>query len=1458
MSPLDRFFLLQDAQREFQQAQQGITPIDAFFLEEQQNSQQPEQRFSIERAAGDALVGAVRLLQENPLLRQIERIGRRIRDPLAIREIIEAAPDGREAVREALARESGQDLATLAGILKGGALDPARSIAQLAEASLVPAVKSAELPTENPRVSDWIARAEQGSFDAAETYALSSGVSQSEITAAYEVGNFLGIMAPITGSVKAAGLVTGTAIGTLSKPWVRNIITDTAAGAVYGGLFVPETELSKRMENSRKMAAEFGIGSILVTSLLPIQAFRTRRSLEKRMRQGLLSERSVNPGAIIDEPASLASLLNEEQLILSSPSAQRILVENADERALIQAITEVSGSRGSGGVLRQASTSFESAARMQDRFREQFPGLKFDVVKNREGAFDVFFGTKGLSNRQRAQLKNEGRFEGLEVDFGDATYSYVGRASRKDFVKVRDQTTGKVKEVKEENITDRFTFSEPVDRTPELDALYRDFSRYYDDGQDAVLTARGGTTEGDWIQAVARGERSASPADRRAFDQAGAIVNPEELGPPVAQRVSEGDAVPGARGPLEPASFFTFDDIVGRWATERGLPIDAADFPVMMQHFAARKRAELWESVLSSDKAVYEKILKKNDELVERFGISLEQWAGGKGFQTVKLPTGQVMLREINTGAPWTFGSEAAARDWLKSIVRPEAGLPSDLPPMTFGMQAATNRGSGAYDVWPLEGVVGTLEGSQRLPALNGVRPVREAFLSIEQQTGLPVATQGYIPVDEGIQRLRVQYAPWADEIADTWRGVSPDRRRAISDVWQEIEGTEMGLGDAVSLFRGRGFSPKEISAFTRSRQILDRLFDESGIDANRYINMYYSRILPTQGNYRADGLSELFSGATKPSETSFFAEFTRTGQLPIVETDPELILHKYVRSLLWNKEVKPAYDRFSQLVGQRGSDGAIRPITFLDLQKQFGEEAGNAIWRKARPGTPKDSPVIPGPLRDFISEYLNAGRGVPDKSWDGLRNFASRVFDDLGVKADPRVLEEALNTWMSIMYGAAIGLRPALIARNLTQNYWMLYSRIGNKHMGPGLERAMSREGFQEALEEGILRVHEGGVPLHDAIFRNLTTESTNGPLNRLLMSGMQRAKRLNQTSLQIYSTSDQLNRAWAYFSQKGHTADALLRYEQGKIGWDRFVEDGLPFFKKPLKDRFRQIYDTEGKERALRWIGRQASDEANFIYGTGGSPAWMQSPAGRAFGMFGQWPLWSAELYLSRFRTGTPKQKAAFLVRTAALSGIFANIAYESGTNMWNWIAPQSLFTWGGGPATDYLANLKTVLEAPMEQKPAALGRLASNVLRLSFPGQVAFNDVSDALDARSPDQAIFRLYLGRPSDELDWIGNWEVDPRTLEDEAARGYRPTLTPETDQALRDMPTVPLGLSSPRARADQARAINDFLGPEASGELSMREPFSIEQLLTLLPRPAPTQGLPRPSRPDGLPLPGQR
>lgn len=1424
LTETERLLLLRFATAQAQQGIEAGSEAESLLRQRSQTRPKPNEPL-IGGDIGDALVsgvgGIVKFLEESPASRKVRQFGRRLR-------ILEQPEDS------TLEQELGLDATVLSGILRSAVVDPATSIAQIAEASFLPALAS---PEDSPKVSDWLQRSEQQIFNAAEQYALGAGVSESEITDAYEVGNFIGLTAPVVGAVKGAMLLTGTSVGLLKYPWAGDLITDTTAGLIYGGLLTPETELSKRVQNASHESALFGVGRILVTAGLPFRTLRQKRAIEKKMtRESRASLEAMERGEDIitlrteDDVLSLGSLLNEEQWLSSSRAAETVLIENANERALVEAIVDVSGHGGTGGILRWASGDFQGATRMVDRFKREFTGLKFDIVKGqREGTFDVFFGTKGLSNRQRSQFSREGRFEGMDVEYGDAIHEYVGRASRKDFVKIRNKVDGKVKEVKAENITDRPTFTERIERTPEFDALYQDFSRFYDEGAEQVLTTRGGfATEGQLIEAVQRGEISLSPANRRAFNKAGAIVQPEELGPEVAQAISTATpTVPAARGVLEPTSYFTFDDIFDRWAVARNLPKNSTDYIAARSHFAGRKRNELWESIPEADKTILREVIAEQDQLIEKFGISLENFAGGKGFAVQKLPDERILLRDVNSGAPFAFGSEARARDWLKTIARPEKDLPSLIPEMNHGVQAGTNGFNPAYDVWTFDENIRSLETARQIPLISRqFRNTMDLFQRIEESTGLPIWSQGFLPIDRGMQQMRRQLLPWEDRVAQIWRGITQDRRNAITDVWTEIEGSGLNLSDAAKLFKSRGFSPREISAFTQSHRVFDQWFEMSGIDPNRYMNLYLSRLRPSVQNPRADDLADIFMNSdAKPTESQFFAEFTRTGQLAQLEKDPELIMHKYIRTLMWRDHVKPSYDRLSQLVGQRGSDGAIRAITFQDVKDLWGQEASNAMLRQARQGTRLTDPVIPGPLRGFIEQFLVSSRGIPDKSWETLRAYSARILDKLKVQADPRVTEELLNVYQSTMYASALGLRPGLVARNLSQNLWMLYTRIGNKHIGPGLERALSNQGFQEAFESGVLRLTEAGVPFQDALMRQIAGDGVTGasgagrlisPVLQLAMRTGQVSRSLSQQALKYYSSSDQINRAWAYHSQKMFTADKLALYERGRIGWDRFVEEGLPFFRQPTKQQFRQLYDTEGRESALKFIGFQASDESNFIYGVGASPPWMQKPFGRFAGMFGQWPLWSAELYLSRVRTGTPKQQAAFWARTAALTGIFANIGAQTGVNMWNWIAPGSFVSWGGGPAIDYLVNLHAVTDGPIEQRAGSLARLAKNMGRLALPGQVAWNDMEDALSEDDIEQAVFRTFLGRQADGANWVANMQFDPRTEQDEIESGYRLRhLHPDTAQDQKFRVIVPPGLPSPRQELDNANITTRLIEPSA-------------------------------------------
>ena len=272
-------------------------------------------------------------------------------------------------------------------------------------------------------------------------------------------------------------------------------------------------------------------------------------------------------------------------------------------------------------------------------------------------------------------------------------------------------------------------------------------------------------------------------------------------------------------------------------------------------------------------------------------------------------------------------------------------------------------------------------------------------------------------------------------------------------------------------------------------------------------------------------------------------------------------------------------------------------------------------------------------------------------------------------------------------------------------------------------------------------------------------------------------------------FSSSDQISRAWAYHAQKMHTADWLAKFESGKISWSKMEEEGLPFFAKPIKEAFQTEYNRYGRERALRYIGRMGADEANFIYGVGTQPGWMQSVTGRLAGMFGQYPMWAIELYKHRVRHGTRKQVMQLYLRTAGMLAAYANVAYESGTDMWSWLSPVSPLTWGGGPAVQYAIDLAELASAPMDRKAGAMKRLARDLGRLSFPGQGFYRDISRTLDQDDPAQALFALMLGRPVDR----GHFALDAL---------YRTELAP---------PAIPAD------RLPQIEGIPDLPDPRSSG-----------------------------------------
>lgn len=1396
------------------------------------------------------------------------------------------------------------------------------------------------------KAANFLNRAQLRLYTLAEASAKDAGLSDGQITGAYVTGNLIGYTIPVEASIKAASLVLRVpqAAGLLDATYLAQhaftgtLVTDLTAGAIYGGVFTPGQDWAERSHHMMKESALFGVTRIMLNGIaMPFQAYRFKRARDLAIGSDLTASLDqIRTGEIPtvqtpEEASALTRMLSEESYISSSAAAQDILARSEDESALVQGIIDTHRANGTGGRIGGFSRGFTETSGMVDRFREQFSALKFDVARNADGEYDVIFGTKGLSNKQRAQLKSTGRFEGMKVYYGNAEHTYLGEAKRPDYVRL-GRSDGTAVEIKKANITDTPRFEEPIDPSPHIDALYQDFFQNLEENTRRVASSIGAVSETDLIAAVRRGSVKLDDAARRAFDVGGAIIYPEELGlttgegsvsgvelilntdHPAAQQVtSQGierglisrnasagvngmekawrityfgpdytsmgheafdtldqalryASVDGAWTPtramynfatagqvrnlivrdgvefaniLEPPPVARFEQVFDSWARDRSIiparadtssiqneignlrtkiaqyeglsqqafelrvqsrgmtvgPADEqsliaranaietqlgssgvniselksrveelrsdlrgrmpVDYQAMRVHFANRLRRSLWDAVPEEDRAVFESIRRELDSSLESGDLPFTALAHQKGFHAEALADGSVELREVSTGLRLRFADENVARSALSTVVRDEQDIMGGLLGLDANGMASVTGGMRDTDgVWSFGPQIMSKEFLDNIPFAS-IRNVRDWLISIEKMSGVPLFTKGFNMVDTGLSQMRNAYEPWAKKIEGVWKGLSMAEKLQVANFWRDVEGENLPIAEAVSRAKQNGLSSKQIGAWVKARSIFDQGYQLAGLPEARYIHNYYARVRPwVQENNAAPDLTRIFGDEGVPPEFQFFGEMARTGDLAQVEMDPEIVMHKWFRSLFFRDHVKEHWDRLAQLV-DRGYGKFKQPaLRVKDLPQSQIEQI-----TAANPHVNLNDPVLAKPIRDVVSEYLTITRGNPGAGLETLRRFNRKLFSSLGIRTNDRVLEEFYNTGMSNMYGAAMAARPSLIARNMTQTIWGMYPRLGARFSQGGMERAMTMEGFNEAVDAGAIRFTEAGIPYGDAIFENMMGSAkieADTAFGHAVAASVKVGLRAGYVSRKFaeklmipYSSGEQMGRAWAYWWQKLHTDRVLNMFETGRIGWGKFLDDGLPMFSEPIKNNFEELYRLQGKEAALRFIGKMGSDETHFIYGVGASPAWMQKPMGRLFGMFGTWPLWGIELYGRRAFTGTLGQNAAFWARTLALTGLFSNMMVQSGVNMWNWIQPLGVMGWAGGPMADNAINMKQVIDAPMDQKGAALKRLASNVGHLSLPGQLFIKDLYEAGQYDNPRDQFMRLMMGRPSD-------------------------------------------------------------------------------------------------------------
>ena len=1261
-------------------------------------------------------------------------------------------------------------------VLTAMAVPTLRGVQALAE---IPGIfTDQDIPTD--KAAEFLERLGEGMISGSERAALDAGLTPEAVADSHLFGEMVGYTAPVVASLKAARLATGMqgSVGGLA----RNFQLDSVAGAIFGATLLPGEELGQRAINTLRESAVFGVGGLLINGVVfgvagmryaRVRAHAGDKSLDDTIRRIQAGEQVV-----LDESNFLPviQLMNEEGFLASSPEAHAFLSNLDFDLSVIAGVKGMAEAGQTRGFVKDIGTNFLEVMENLPRFRENFPALKFDIVSRdvvpgvgpKRVTYDLHFGSRGLNNNQRAQLAREGRYNGQIIEKAGATYEYI-RRGKGDRLVVKN-ADGATTTIKDDGISDLPYATEEIALPTVGQALYEDFREFTFDRMTRAAGVGGDTSEEAIIRGIREGTIDLSTA-RRQFDVGGAITHPEELGPEFIEVLNSlgGKQFPDdfirrgkyAGDVLEPTPIRNLGDTFDSWLAQRGLDVGATDTEAFRQYFAQRMRDDIWKLVPEEDMAIFRAVRDETNALIDEKGLTLAQRAHLKGMEPELLAEGRVALRDLNTGARLEFGSEAFALDAIDHIIRSEKDPFSIfLSPGAHGMPALTGGGAPHDNIFTLEGNIAAKDFFDPLPeAFTQNR--RDYLRAVEDLTHIPLFSKGFSLLDEATTKFNARLEPIGKRIAAAWKGLSRDERVGVTEFWVARGGEPIVGAELTRAARAAGLNSKQIRAFSMSEGLFGLGAQTLGIERSTYMSSYYSKIRPAMEAGGAVNLKALFADnptAAREAEL-FWSNMTRTGEMANLEIDPEIVMHRYFSSLFKQQEIVPLMKDVKIMMGTK----------IKDLQASNQAE----ILRRALPGTTKESFVLPEEVRSVLQEYLVNIRGDGSPGFASMRRFTSKMFKMLGMEVDSKLFDELHSTYLALQYGAAIGLRPALANRNAIQNMWTMYTRVGAKHGTPALRKSLTQSGFDKWADAGAIRPVQMSVPQGDAIYEAFWGGDPirgTGLISNAMASGLRHlvrlgrvSRRASQKSLIPYGSSDQINRAWAAEWQYLHTAEKLADFDAGKIDWDKFLEDGLPFFSSTIKKDFRARFDKFGREEALLWIGKQAADEGHFIYGAAASPTWMQRPFGRLLGVFGQWPLWAFELYARRMAHGTPKQIGQFWARTLALTGVFANMTAQSGINLWSWVAPTSL-EYGGGPFTDILVDMKNIVDSPLDRRAAAIKRMALDFGSLAVPGQIFYSEFSRAMAEHDPRQSALMIGLGRPVDSGNFAYDWVISPEAF----------------------------------------------------------------------------------------------
>jgi len=865
------------------------------------------------------------------------------------------------------------------------------------------------------------------------------------------------------------------------------------------------------------------------------------------------------------------------------------------------------------------------------------------------------------------------------------------------------------------------------------------------------------------------------------------VVLPEELGVDVASRVkAEAADLKAGLDAGDPTVLIQephpilgeFDAIWNRWVKAEGLSLTAAESETLKGVAARTFRERLYSELPVIDRELYESI---SDELAGTIAKALEErpleaWAALEGVQIRKLPDGRVEMGRVGTRRAEVLPDEETALRVLRegsSTVREDlqhgleylgVSMPGRINSAMPGFQAEGDMIFNRLAPDAARIVTRAHQATEHGVPGAQLKSMMRFFSLLDEQTGIPFVRAQH-RLTTGKKRQLTEAFPFLKRIDKAGKGLSVREMDAVGEFWRDIENIPNFINktDRVAAARSAGLSQKQITYMEDLHDTFNALFIEHaqkyfGLTFEKHFQFtYFPRIQPQLqkgGLFRGDQF--LGKNASVPGTWErFISKYMRTGELAQTEINPTLVAKRYVNSFFFDKNVSSAYEELAGLTRMRLKD--LTPEAQKQVQQTLGLKAG------------ADAFVLPDAIRAPINEMLGYMRGYPQEAAEKGAAFFQAFARKLGVDLPREAVSEFVNNQIAAWYGAAMAGRMRPIVRNGIQNMWNLYTRLGGPAMGKGFRVAATDEGWQEALAAGAFRLEERGVAAGEVVFERIAETlpikaikggAITGPLAATILRGFMRlgrqAKRIGEFGLKPFGGSDTWNRVWAYHAQVEYTKPLLTRLRKGTITQGKFEERALFGWGQGERKEFLRLLEQRGDEKALEYLGVAAADLSNYVYGLSAQPLALQSTIGRLFGTFGTWPLWQKDLILTNLKNTNAAGKMLMATRYATVAGAVGTIGWSWGVNIMSWFGPLAPLSYAMGPGSDFAVDLKLAIESPWAK------RLMLDYGRLSFPGQLLYKDITNAMrdKARLGDgrAAIAAMLFGRPTERGPHVFQWQ----------------------------------------------------------------------------------------------------